>query len=82
MQIVRIGLDLAKYVFEISRRGRSWQDGGAQDASPSCRISVFRKPAAVPCRHGSLERRTLLGEDAFGPCHDVRLISPQFVTPM
>src|SRR3984957_5363198 len=49
-----------------SRRRRSWQDGGAQDASPSCSISVLRKPAAVPCRHGSLERRPLLGEDAFG----------------
>src|ERR1700691_4828527 len=46
-----------------SRRRRVWQDGGAQDASSSRRVNVFRKPAAVPCRHGSLERRTLLGED-------------------
>src|SRR5271156_1244954 len=50
-----------------SWRRRVWQDGGAQDASSSRRVNVFRKPAAVPCRHGSLERRTLLGEDAFGP---------------
>ena len=80
MQIARIGLD-SEICLRDSRRRRSWKDGAAQDASSSRRVNVFRKPAAVPYRHGSLERRTLLGEDALDLGHDVRLISPQFVTP-
>src|SRR5258708_39140835 len=64
-----------------SRPRRSWQDGAAQDASASRRVNVFREPAAVPCRHGSLERRTLWAKTLSDLGHDVRLISPQFVTP-
>ena len=37
-----------------SRGRRSRQDGRAQDASPSCRISIFRKPTHLPCWHGGL----------------------------
>src|SRR5580704_7263318 len=48
-----------------SRRRRSWKGGAAQDASPSCRASVFRKLDVVPRRHGGIERRTLLGQGAF-----------------
>src|SRR5580693_7415928 len=50
-----------------SWRRRAWQDGSAQDASPSCRISVLRQPATLPYWHGGFERRTLLGEGAFRP---------------
>src|SRR5271167_1365423 len=50
-----------------SWRRRAEQDGAAQDASPSRRVNVLRQPAAVPCRHGGLERRPLLGAGAFRP---------------
>ena len=65
MQIVRIGLDLAKYVFEIHGVDAHGKTVAAQDASSSCRISVLRQPATVPYWHGGFERRTLLGEGAF-----------------
>jgi transposase len=80
MQIVRIGMDLEICLRDSCRR-RAWQDGGAQDASPSCRINVLREPASLPHWHGGFERRTLLGEGAFSLGRDVRLISPQFVAP-
>src|SRR5580704_2692694 len=56
---------LGEICLRDSRRRRSWKGGAAQDASPSCRASVFRKLAAVPRRHGGIERRTLLGQGAF-----------------
>jgi hypothetical protein len=66
MQIVRIGMDLEMCLRDSWSR-RAWQDGGAQDASPSCRINVLREPATLPHWHGGFERRTLLGEGAFRP---------------
>ncbi len=65
VQIARIGFDLAKYVFEIHWRRWPWEGSSpTQDASLRS-YNVFRKPAAVPRRHGGLERRTLLGEGDF-----------------
>ena len=80
MQIVRIGFDLAKYVFDIHGVDARGKDV-VRKLFAAWRIDVFRKPAAVPRWDGSLERRALLGQGPFRFGHDVRLISPQFVTP-
>src|SRR5271170_2573057 len=48
-----------------SWRRLPWENGPTQDASSPRSYDVFRKPAAVPRRHGGLEWRTLLGEGDF-----------------
>jgi transposase len=57
------------------------EDGGAQDASPSCRISVLRQPATclvgMEASNGAHFWAKALSELG----HDVRLISAQFVAP-
>ena len=81
MQIVRIGLDLAKYVFEVHGvdaketvvlRKTLRRDGVAQFFSelPSCLVGL----EACSGAHYWAKVLSDLG-------HDVRLISPQFVTP-
>jgi hypothetical protein len=65
MQIVRIGSDLAKYVFEIHGVDAHGKTVVRKTASPSCRVSVLRQPATLPYWRGGFERRTLLGEGAF-----------------
>ena len=52
MQIARIGLDLAKYAFEIHGVDARGKTVVRKDASPSCGISIFRKPTTLPCWHG------------------------------
>jgi hypothetical protein len=55
MQIVRIGLDLAKYVFDQiclrgSRRGCARKGYRSQDAASRCGINLLRKPRCkFPC---------------------------------
>lgn len=81
MQIVRIGLDLAKYVFEVHGvdaketvvlRKTLRRDGVVQFFSelPSCLVGL----EACSGAHYWAKVLSDLG-------HDVRLISPQFVTP-
>ena len=63
MQIVRIGLDLAKYVFEIH--------GVDAHGKTVVRKTLRRHAVSAffanlpPYWHGRFERRTLLGEGAF-----------------
>ena len=63
MQIVRIGLDLAKYVFEIhgvdARSKAVMRKTLRRDGVPS-----FFANLPPPDWHGSLERRALLGKGA------------------
>ena len=64
MQIVRIGLDLAKYVFEIHGVDAHGKTGVRKTLRRHAVSAFFAN--LPPCRHGSLER-PLLSEDAFGP---------------
>ena len=81
MNIVRIGLDLAKYVFHlhgVDERGKVV----LRKSTPPGRCAIFRKPSTLRRWDGSLEQRAAFWAKTlseFG--HDVRLISPQFVTP-
>jgi Transposase len=58
-----------------------WQDGRAQDASPSCRISVFANLPACLVRMEASNGAHFWGKALSDLGHDVRLISPQFVAP-
>ena len=81
MQVVRIGLDLAKYVFEVHGvdnhekvivRKRLHRDAVARFFAnlPACLVGMEASNGA----HYWARVLTELG-------HQVRLISPQFVTP-
>src|SRR5262245_60796231 len=62
MQVARIGLDLAKYVFAV--HGVDARGKVAKDAAAGFRVVLFRQSAAVPGGHGGFERGALLGARA------------------
>ena len=65
MQIVRIGLDLAKYVFEVHGVDAHGKIVVRKTLRRDAVVHVLRQSAAVSSRHGSLERRALLGKGAY-----------------
>lgn len=69
MQVVRIGLDLAKYVFEVHGVGVAMRSRFFANL-PACLVGMEASNGA----HYWARVLTELG-------HQVRLISPQFVTP-
>ena len=82
MQIVRIGLDLAKYVFHL----HGVDEHGKVVLRKICAAREFLRPSSQTFRPVLLGWRPRMAR-TIGPRyflragHDVRLISPQFVTP-
>ena len=65
MQIVRIVLDLAKYIFEV--HGVDARESCApEDVASRCRVELLYQPFTVPDWYGSVEWRPLLGEYFLG----------------
>ena len=81
MQIVRIGLDLAKYVFEVhdvDAHGKAvLQKRLRRDAMTQFFANVPRCLVGMEASNGAHYWARVLSDLG----HDVRLISPQFVTP-
>lgn len=62
MQVVRIGLDLAR----SSRRRQPRESRCAKEVTSRCGGRLFRQFTGLPSRHGGFQRGTLLGSRAHG----------------
>jgi len=65
MQIVRVGLDLAKYVFEVHGVDARGKVVLRKTLRRSAVSNFFANLPPVPDRHGGFKRRPLLGKGAF-----------------
>ncbi|UAK23112.1 IS110 family RNA-guided transposase [Sphingomonas nostoxanthinifaciens] len=78
--VVTVGVDLAKNVFQVHAIGA---DGKVLvRRQPACRrAEVLLGAATVPRRHGSMRIGTSLGRELIALGHDVRLMPPAYVKP-
>lgn len=77
MKITRIGIDLAKKVFQI--HGVDERGGAAQRAETERPGEILCESETLFDRHGSMWQRASLGEKLGEYRHTVKLIAPQFV---
>ena len=64
MKLTRIGLDLAKNVFQVHGVDRS-EEGAASATVPGSGGGIFRETCAVFDWHGGMRERSLLGSCFF-----------------
>ena len=65
-EIVTIGLDIAKNVFQLHARGQEWKDRPAQGAAAQPGAGFLQQAAALPDRDGGLRDGSPLGAHAHG----------------
>ena len=66
MNITPVGIDLAKYVFQVHGVDERGKVGVAQATEARAGGELLRSTAAVPDRDGGLRQRALLGAQTHG----------------